>query len=54
MDRFLDERLKWYLVMEDLAPEQAGFRQFRSTDQATYMSQEIEDAFQERKLVLVS
>ena len=38
-----------------LAPEQAGFRQFQSTeDQATYLSQEIEDAFREQKLVLVS
>ena len=38
-----------------LAPEQAGFRQFCSTEnQATYLSQEIEDTFQEQKLVLVS
>ena len=37
MERIVNERLKWYLEMEDLlAPEQAGFRQFRSTvDQAT-------------------
>ena len=52
----MNERPKWCPEMEDLlAPEQAGFRQFRSTkDQATYLSQEIEDAFQEQKLVLVS
>ena len=56
MERIVNERLKWYLETEDLlAPEQAGFRQLRSTeDQATYLSQEIEDAFQEQKLVLVS
>ena len=56
MERIVNERLKWYLKTENLlAPEQAGFRQFRSTeDQATYLSQEIEDAFQEQKLVLVS
>ena len=56
MERIVNERLKWYLETENLlAPEQAGFRQFRSTeDQATYLSQEIEDAFQEQKLVLVS
>ena len=55
MKRIVNERLKWYLETENLlAPEQAGFRQFRSTeDQATYLSQEIEDAFQEQKLVLV-
>ena len=55
MERIVNERLKWYLETEDLlAPEQAGFRQCRSTDQATYLSQEIEDAFQKQKLVLVS
>ena len=56
MERIVNERLKCYLETENLlAPEQAGFRQFRSTeDQATYLSQEIEDAFQEQKLVLVA
>ena len=56
MERIVNERLKWYLETENLlAPEQAGFRQFRSAeDQATYLSQEIEDAFQEQKLVMVS
>ena len=44
MERVVNQRLKWYL-----APEQAGFRQFRATeDQTTYLVQEIEDAFQER------
>ena len=38
-----------------LANQQAGFRQFRSTeDQTTYLAQEIEDAFQEKKVTLVS
>ena len=44
MERVVNQRLKWYL-----APEQAGFRQFRATeDQTTYLAQEIEDAFQEK------
>ena len=56
MERVVNERLRWYLETANiLAPEQAGFRQFRSTeDQATYLSQEIEDAFQEQKLVFVT
>ena len=56
IEKIVNERLKWYLETENLlAPEQAGFRQFRSTeDQATYLSQEIEYAFQKQKLVLVS
>ena len=46
MERVVNQRLKWYL-----APEQAGFRQFRATeDQTTYLAQEIEDAFQEKKV----
>ena len=55
MERIVNDRLKWYLETEDLlAPEQTGFRQLQSTDQATYLSQEIEDAFQEQKFVLIS
>ena len=51
MERVVNQRLKWYLETNDLlAPEQAGFRQFRATeDQTTYLAQEIEDAFQERR-----
>ena len=51
MERVVNQRLKWYLETNDiLAPEQAGFRQFRATeDQTTYLVQEIEDAFQEKK-----
>ena len=47
MERVVDQRLKWYLETNDLfAPEQAGFRQFRATeDQTTYLAQEIENAF---------
>ena len=43
MERIVNECLKLYLEMEDLF-----------ADQATYLSQEIEDAFQEQELVLVS
>ena len=54
-ERIVNERLKWYLEMEDfLVPEQAGIRHFHSTeDQASFLSQEIEEALQEQKLVLV-
>ena len=38
-----------------LVPEQAGFRKFHSTeDQVTYLSQEIEDAFQEQKVTFAT
>ncbi|KAK7114239.1 hypothetical protein V1264_000328 [Littorina saxatilis] len=55
LERIVNERLRWYLESRNLlAPEQAGFRQFRSTeDQVTYLAQEVEDAFQEQKLVFV-
>ncbi|KAK7101835.1 hypothetical protein V1264_020159 [Littorina saxatilis] len=56
LERIVNERLRWYLESRNLlAPEQAGFRQFRSTeDQVTYLAQEVEDAFQEQKLVFVT
>lgn len=56
MERIVNARLKWYLETNNLlASEQAGFRQFRSTeDQTTYLSQEVEDAFQEQKVVLTA
>jgi len=56
MERIVNERLRWHLETTNLlASEQAGFRQFRSTeDQATYLSQEIEEAFQEQKLVFAA
>ena len=52
MERVVNQRLKWDLETKDLlAPEQAGFRQFRATeDQTTYLAQEIEDAFQKKKV----
>ena len=52
MERGVNQRLMWYMETNDLlAPEQAGFRQFRATDdQTTYLAQEIEDAFQEKKV----
>ncbi|KAK7108946.1 hypothetical protein V1264_013079 [Littorina saxatilis] len=56
LERMVNQRLLWYLETENiLAPEQAGFRQFHSTeDQATYLSQEIEDAFQEQKVLFAT
>ena len=56
VERIVNERLRWYLETNKLfATEQTGFRQFRSTeDQATYLSQEIEDAFQMQKLTFVT
>ena len=56
MERIIGERMKWYLESEAiLAPEQAGFRQYRSTeDQTTHLAQVIEDAFQAKKVVLAS
>ena len=56
MERIVSERLKWHPETEILlVPEQAGSRQLCSTeDQTTYLSQEIGDAFQEQKLVLIS
>ena len=40
---------------QPLAPELAGFRQFRATeDQTTYLAQEIEDAFQDKKVTRVA
>ena len=56
MERIINGRLMYYLETEKiLSEEQAGFRQFRSTeDQATYLSQEIEDTFQDKKVMLTT
>ena len=56
LERMINQRLLWYLETENiLIPEQAGFRCFHSTeDQATFLSQEIEDAFQEQKVVFAA
>ena len=48
MEKMVNNRLLWHLESKGLlSPEQAGFRQHRSTeDQVTYIAQEIEDTFQ--------
>ena len=54
MERIVNTRMQLYLESEGIiAPEQAGFRQYRSTeDQTTHLSQVIEDAFQAQKVTL--
>ena len=54
MERIINARLMWYLETEKkLSEQQAGFRQFRSTeDQVTYVAQEIEDAFQKKNVAV--
>ena len=56
MERIVNQRMQWYLETESiLAPEQAGFRQYRSTeDQTTHLAQAIEDAFQAKKVMLTA
>ena len=56
MERIVNRRLMGYLEAGNIiSEEQAGFRQFRSTeDQVTYLSQEIEDAFQEKKVLFAT
>jgi len=56
MESIINQRMKWFLETQNLlAHQQAGFRMFRSTeDQTTYLAQEIEDAFQEKKVTLVT
>ena len=55
MERLINTRLMWHLEKKQhIKPEQAAFRQNRSTeDQVTYVSQAIEDAFQDQKHALV-
>ena len=54
MERLVNTRLVWHLETNQLlSPDQAGFRQHRSTeDQITFIAQSIEDAFQEKKNTL--
>ena len=54
MERIINQRLQLYLESESiLVPEQAGFRQYKSTeDQTTHLAQVIEDAFQAKKVTL--
>ena len=56
LERIINLRLLHHLETEQIiVPEQAGFRRFFSTeDQVTHLSQEIEDAFQEQKVVLAT
>ena len=51
MERIVNARLMWLLEKDKLLmQEQAGFRQLRSAeDQLAYISQMIEDGFQEKK-----
>ncbi|KAK7102290.1 hypothetical protein V1264_020529 [Littorina saxatilis] len=54
MERLINTRLTWHLEKNNtFSPEQAGFRQHRSTeDQVTYISQKIEDGYQDKKHTL--
>ena len=56
MERIVNKRMMHHLETENiLAQEQAGFRQFRSTeDQTTYLAQEIEDAFQNKDVLFTT
>ena len=55
MERIINTRLIWHLESNKLlADEQFGFRKSRSTeDQVTYLTQCVEDAFDEKKHALV-
>ena len=54
IERIINKRLQTYLESENiLGQEQAGFRQYKSTDdQTTHLSQALEDAFQPKKVTL--
>jgi ribonuclease HI len=54
LERIINHRLHWILESDHtIVPEQAGFRQFRCTeDQTAHLSQIIEDAFQAKKATL--
>ncbi|PVD33868.1 hypothetical protein C0Q70_05130 [Pomacea canaliculata] len=54
MERLINTRLSWHLEKNNiLTPEQAGFRQHRSTeDQVAYIAQKIEDGYQDKKHTL--
>ena len=54
MERLINSRLTWHLEKNNIiSPEQAGFRQHRSTeDQIAYVAQSIEDGLQEKKHTL--
>nr|KAG5704148.1 hypothetical protein BaRGS_009678 [Batillaria attramentaria] len=54
MERLINTRLTWHLEKNNIiTPEQAGFRQHRSTeDQVTYIAQRIEDGLQDKQHTL--
>lgn len=54
LERIINTRLLWHLESNSLlAPTQTGYRQHHSTeDQLAYFTQDIEDAFQEKKKAL--
>ena len=54
MERMINTRLVWHLEKNNIiTPEQAGFRQHRSTDdRVTYIAQKIEDGFQDKQHTL--
>ena len=54
LERIINKRLTWHLESNSvLAPTQTGYRQFRGTeDKLALLTQSIEDAFQEKKIVL--
>ena len=54
MERNVNQRLQLYHETENIiVPEQAVFRQYKSTeDQTTHLAQVIEDAFQAKKVTL--
>ena len=54
LERLINNRLTWHLESKGhINAEQAAFRQNRSTeDQVTYLTQAIEDSFQEKKHTL--
>ena len=54
LERIINKRLIWHLESNSvLASIQTGYRQFRCTeDQLALLTQDIEDAFQEKKKVL--
>ena len=54
MERIITRRLTWFLESRNVfSPTQTGYRQHRNTeDQLAYLTQSIENAFQEKKKVL--
>jgi len=54
LERIINKRLVWHLESNNLlVPTQTGYRQHHSTeDKQAYFTQDIEDAFQEKKKVL--